>query len=29
MPRRLLRDGEVVADDWQYANEAGAAGDCR
>jgi uncharacterized protein (DUF934 family) len=27
MPRRLLRDGEVVADDWLYANEAGDAGD--
>lgn len=27
MPRRLLRDGEVVADDWLYANEAEGAGD--
>jgi uncharacterized protein (DUF934 family) len=27
MPRRLLRDGEVVADDWLYAGEAGDAGD--
>ena len=27
MPRRLLRDGEVVADDWLYANEAADAGD--
>ncbi len=27
MPRRLLRDGEVVADDWLYANEARDAGD--
>jgi uncharacterized protein (DUF934 family) len=27
MPRRLLRDGEVVADDWLYANEAQDAGD--
>ena len=27
MPRRLLRDGEVVADDWRYLDEAaGAAG---
>jgi uncharacterized protein (DUF934 family) len=26
MPRRLLRDGEVVADDWLYANEAQDAG---
>jgi uncharacterized protein (DUF934 family) len=27
MPRRLLRDGEVVADDWLYAHEAEDAGD--
>jgi uncharacterized protein (DUF934 family) len=27
MPRRLLRDGELVADDWLYANEAEDAGD--
>jgi uncharacterized protein (DUF934 family) len=27
MPRRLLRDGEVVADDWLYAGEAGNSGD--
>jgi len=26
MPRRLLRDGEVVADDWRYLNEAAGAG---
>jgi len=27
MPRRLLRDGEVVADDWLYADEAEDSGD--
>jgi uncharacterized protein (DUF934 family) len=27
MPRRLLRDGEVVADDWLYAHEAEDTGD--
>jgi uncharacterized protein (DUF934 family) len=27
MPRRLLRDGEVVADDWLYASEAEDVGD--
>ncbi len=27
MPRRLLRDGEVVADDWRALNEAQAADD--
>jgi len=26
MPRRLLRDGEVVADEWQYLVEAEVAG---
>ena len=24
MPRQLLRDGHIVADDWRYASEAGA-----
>jgi uncharacterized protein (DUF934 family) len=27
MPRRLLRDGAVVADDWLYAGEAADSGD--
>ena len=26
MPRQLLRDGRIVADDWTYFTEAGAAG---
>jgi uncharacterized protein (DUF934 family) len=26
MPRRLLRDGRIVADDWSYAAEAAEAG---
>ena len=24
MPRRLLRDGRIVVDDWQYLGETGA-----
>ena len=27
MPRRLLRDGEVVVDEWRTAGDGGAAGD--
>jgi uncharacterized protein (DUF934 family) len=29
MPRRLLRDGRVVVDEWQYLAEAGAAIDAQ
>jgi len=27
MPRRLLRDGEIVVDEWRYLGEAAAAAD--
>jgi len=28
MPRRLLRDGEIVEDDWRYPGEAEVADNC-